>query len=342
MTVIDADAHVHEPDRMWDFCEPEDRPYVPKVVRPEGGQQDAVSRWLIDGVPLEHGTNAGAATPRAYRELEDIEGRLDHMDRLGIDIQVLYPSLLSTAERPEVEAAMWRSYNRWIADACTRGHGRLKWICRLPLTTIDAATAELRWAKEQGACGVFLRSIEHERLLSDPFFFPLYEEASALDVPVVVHVSVANQAMFDLYSTAQDKGSFLKFKLNIVGACHNLLVNGIPAKFPDLRWGMIEATADWVPFVVRELTRRMERRGVAYAGDLLRENRMFIACQADDDLPHILDYISDDYLVIGTDYGHADNATDLYAIEELQRREDIDPAVVKKVLEDNARALYGI
>ncbi len=38
---------------------------------------------------------------------------------------------------------------------------------------------------------------------------------------------------------------------------------------------------------------------------------MFIACQADDDLPHILSYISEDHLVIGTDYGHADNATDL-------------------------------
>jgi len=127
-----------------------------------------------------------------------------------------------------------------------------------------------------------------------------------------------------------------------VGACHNLLVNRIPARFPNLRWGMIEATAEWVPFVVRELTRRMERRGVAFAPDLLRDNRMVIACQADDDLPHILGYISEDYLVIGTDYGHADNATDLYAIEEIQKREDSEPSVVKKIQYDNACALYGI
>ena len=47
-------------------------------------------------------------------------------------------------------------------------------------------------------------------------------------------------------------------------------------------------------------------------------------------------------LVIGTDYGHADHATDLYAIEGLQKREDIDPSIVKKIQYDNACALYGI
>jgi predicted TIM-barrel fold metal-dependent hydrolase len=177
---------------------------------------------------------------------------------------------------------------------------------------------------------------------ADPVLIPHLKEASALDMPVCVHVSVANPPMFNLYSTAQDGGAFLKFKLNIVGACHTLLVNGIPSKFPNLRWGMIEATAEWVPFVVRELTRRLERRGVSFAPDLLRDNRMFIACQMDDDQPHILNYVSEDHLVIGTDYGHADNATELYAIEGLQKREDIDPAVVKKIQYDNARALYGI
>jgi len=62
----------------------------------------------------------------------------------------------------------------------------------------------------------------------------------------------------------------------------------------------------------------------------------------DDDLPHILEYAGDDNLVIGTDYGHADSATELHAMTELQRREDIDPQVVRKILDDNARALYGL
>ena len=56
------------------------------------------------------------------------------------------------------------------------------------------------------------------RLLSDPFCFPLYEEASALNVPICIHVSIANPQMFDFFSQAPDGGPFLKFKLGIVGA----------------------------------------------------------------------------------------------------------------------------
>jgi predicted TIM-barrel fold metal-dependent hydrolase len=343
MTVIDADAHIHESDHTWDFFDESDRALRPLIFPQEGGP-DSPSHWVVDGVLQPHGGNVGAATPRAYRELEDIPGRLRHMDELGVDIQILYPSILvSIAERPEVEGAMWRSYNRWIAEACAKSEGRLRWVCRVPLTTMEAACDELRWAKQHGACGVFLRSVEHERLLCDPFLFPLYEEASALDVPICVHVALANPQIFDFLSQPPDGGPFLKFKLSLVGACHTLLMSGVPEKFPKLRWGMIEASAEWVPYVVRELQKRFERRGRTVAGQhLLAENRMFVTCQVDDDLPHILKYIGEDNLVIGTDYGHADSATELMAMKELQRREDVEPRVVQKILDDNARALYGL
>ena len=56
----------------------------------------------------------------------------------------------------------------------------------------------------------------------------------------------------------------------------------------------------------------------------------------------MLQYAGEDNLVIGTDYGHADTSSDLYAIKELQAREDLDPRVVQKIVDDNARALYGL
>lgn len=342
MAVIDADAHVHESDHTWDFFEESDRKLRPLIFPRTDGPEPEPSHWVVDGVLQPHGGNVGAATPRAYRELEDVPGRLRHMDELGIDIQILYPSILtSIAERPEVEGAMWRSYNRWIAEACAQANGRLRWICRVPLTDMDAACAELRFAKERGACGVFLRSIEGERLLCSPFFFPLFEEASALDMPICVHVSIANPRMFDFYSQPADGGAFLKFKLGVVGACHTLLMDRIPEKFPNLRFGMIEASAEWVPYVVRDVQKRYARRGLS-PGHVLRDNRIFVTCQVDDDLPHILDYAGEDNLVIGTDYGHADSATELRAMTELQKREDVEPRVVRKILDDNARALYGL
>src|SRR5581483_9778634 len=283
------------------------------------------------------------ATPRAYRELEDVAGRLRHMDELGIDVQVLYPSILTSfSERPEVEAGLWRAYNRWIIDATKGTNGRLRWVCRVPLTNMEDACRELRFAHEHGACGVFLRSVENERLLCDPFFFPLYEEASALDVPVCVHVSLANPRLFDFYSQPPDGGAFLKFKLGVVAACHTLVMSGIPQQFPRLRFGMVEASAEWVPYVVRELQKRFALKGRDAGKRVLQDNRIFVTCQADDDLPHILRYAGEDNLVIGTDYGHADSATDLMCMRELQARDDVAPEVARKIMGDNAKALYGL
>jgi predicted TIM-barrel fold metal-dependent hydrolase len=74
----------------------------------------------------------------------------------------------------------------------------------------------------------------------------------------------------------------------------------------------------------------------------LRENRIYVACQTDDDLPYILKYSGPDNIVIGSDYGHADTASELEALRTLKDRGEIDAGVIEKILDDNPRALYGL
>ncbi len=345
MSIIDADAHVHECDRTWEFIPEADQQYRPfTVTGTEPGKEQPCEWWVVGGQLKPHGSagNVGRATPREYRELHDVAGRLRHMDDLGIDVQVLYPSILTQYTDPTIEAALWRGYNRWIADAWSQSNDRLRWVCRIPLHDVDEATSELRFAKAHGACGVFLRSIEGERFLSDEYFFPIYEELSALDMPACVHASLGNAQLVRLYSQDRDNGNFHKFKQSVVGAFHSLVVSEIPEQFPRLRFGFVEVSSDWVPYVVRELTKRFEWKGWDLHGHVLRDKRMYVACQQNDDLPYVLQYAGEDNLVIGTDYGHADTSSDLYAIQELLRREDIDARVAAKIADDNARALYGI
>ena len=40
--------------------------------------------------------------------------------------------------------------------------------------------------------------------------------------------------------------------------------------------------------------------------DLFRDYRFWVACEADEELPHLLSYIGEDHIVIGSDYGHND------------------------------------
>ena len=209
---------------------------------------------------------------------------------------------------------------------------------------MEKAIDELKFSKENGACAIFVRSIEGDRQLIDPYFFPLYEEAAKLDVPICVHASVGSPALDRILAQGRDTGNFLRFKLTVVGACHQILSNNIPQQFPTLRFGFIETSSQWVPFVVNDLLRRAGRLGwdVPTAGEFLKQNRVYVTCQNDDDLPFVLKYAGEDNLIIGTDYGHADNATEMEALKLFQDRTDLPKPVIKKILDDNPRALYGL
>lgn len=355
MPIIDSDAHVIENEHTWDFMEGDDKKYRPVLLKASdtGGRRG----WLIDrklrgfGLPGTRDEELAARserlgrvihTPLAARELEDIDLRLKHMDELSIDVEVCHATIFieNVAEDPVAEVAICRGWNRWMADAWKQSHGRIRWTCALPLLTMSEALEELRWCVPNGACGIFLRAIEGDRLLTDPYFDPLYDEAARLDVPAVVHVGNANIANLDLLAN-NPGGGFWRFRLPCVGAFHGLVSGGTMQRFPKLRYGFIESGSMWLPLVLRDLGRRAAGRGRQAYENTLKENRIYVACQMDDDIPYVLSYGAEDNLVIGTDYGHSDQSSELYALTNLKNDAGITEAQWKKIVDDNARALYG-
>src|SRR5439155_5781789 len=194
--IVDAGAHVNETDVTWEFIPEEDLTNAPVVASGTGPKGDEHNYWIIDGKARPPGGagNTGSMFPKGARELVDVTGRLKHMDELGVDVHVIYPSLLSPmTDRPETELAMSRGYNRQLGRAWEQSDNRLRWAAVLPLLSMDEALPELRWSRDHGACAVFIRSIEGDRQVIDPYFFPLYEEAQKLDVPICVHASIGSQ-----------------------------------------------------------------------------------------------------------------------------------------------------
>src|ERR1051326_6457269 len=116
MPVIDADAHVFQTDRTWEYLEGPERNLAPVLVNAPGRPPEQ-GYWLIDGSVRSRGANVIEVFPRESRELIDVNARLAHMDQMSIDVQVLYPSILqSYTPRAEVELAFCRTYNRWLGD----------------------------------------------------------------------------------------------------------------------------------------------------------------------------------------------------------------------------------
>ena len=342
MLRIDADAHVLETKQTWDYLEGSDRKFRPEVViSSDRSPQDEY--WLVDGTLRLKSRNVGKNTPMESRELSDPSVRLKHMDELGVDIQVIFPTMfiIPLTARPEIELALGRSYNRWMANVWKQGKDRLRWAAVLPLLSMDKVFEEAKFAKENGACGIFLRGSECERLLNDSYFFPLYDAASRLDLPICIHSGTGSFGLYDYFR--YEAIGFSKFKLVIVGAFHNMAIGGIPERFPKLKVAFLEAGAQWLPYVINDLSKRYKMQGREFsAKDFLSQSRFYVGCETVDDLPYIMSIVGEDNLVIGTDYGHADSASELEAIDGVLHNARLSSSVAEKVAGANAKALYSL
>ena len=372
--VIDADTHISESEGMWEFMEPSMYPRRPVMteVPDDTLYADINVLWLIDGNLFPKPAGRGGfrlVTPSrskaqgrrqdvliACREITDVPARLADMDKLGVEVQVIYPTLflIYLTDDPELETALCRAYNDWMADVWSKSGGRLRWVVVPPLHSMDASLEEMRKAKSTGAVGVSLRGLEGERSVADPYFFPLYEEAEKLDLPICIHTGSGSRTLLNLFDLAISS-VFANQVVVPLFAFRDIIANHLPARYPGLRFGFIEAKASWIPYLIHLL--RRESRAVNMSGrkgiqrprwkhesnvDLFRDYRIYVACEADEDLPYLLTYTGEDNLLIGSDYGHTDPANEPRLVDVMRQREDVPATVIEKILADNPRKFYGI
>lgn len=356
MNVIDADAHVVENELVWNYLDGTEKKYRPTLVTMPG--EPGRQFWVLDGENLgskfpspdetrsaEHFKKFGreVGTSVQARELSDVNRRLAHMDELGIDVQVLYNSLWITplTSRPDAEIALCWSWNRWLADVWNLGENRLRWTCVVPALSPAEAIPQIRFAKQHGAVGVCMRPFERDRMVTDPFFYPIFDEAQRLDMPITVHLANGNPELFKLL-TNESGGGFSTFRVPTVTACYALIMSEIPRVFPRLRWGFIEVSSQWVPWVVHEAVRRSLGSPYVVTSDCLGKYNIYVSTQSDDDFAYIISYAGEDNLVIGTDYGHGDTSSELNAIARFKALDGLNDRVKRKILSDNPRRFYGI
>jgi len=109
--VVDADAHIAESEAMWGYIDKETYPRRPILAKiPEDTwYKERNAFWLIDGEIFPKPAGKGSfslITPSAQkkesgrgdihlsaREITDPAARLKDMDKIGVEIQVIYPTL---------------------------------------------------------------------------------------------------------------------------------------------------------------------------------------------------------------------------------------------------------
>ena len=176
--------------------------------------------------------------------IEDLgEGRIAAMDAAGIDVQIL--SNVPGVEAVEIPQAveLARQANDAVVAAATEHPDRFLGFATLPMRDPDAAVAELeRTVRDHGFVGALINGHVDGRYLDDQFFWPVFESAEALDVPIYLHPTVPPRPVIDAYY--QGLAPAVSAKLAVAGLgwhidtgihCVRLILGGVFDRFPKLQ-----------------------------------------------------------------------------------------------------------
>jgi predicted TIM-barrel fold metal-dependent hydrolase len=364
MGSVDLDSHVIENDETWSYLDPSERQYRPRTVVFPDARTEGLSRiWLVGDswarrMP-EDGDLRGIGNVWETGLLDgtDLTTRAETIDLLGIDVQMVHSTFWIGAEvdHPLEEAALCRSFNRWMADHIGR-NPRFPWTLRPPLRLLDRAIEEMEFGKANGACGIFLRGLEHGMFLCDPYFFPMYEKAQDLDLAVIVHAGIpTRRTPSRIGELAPFPTSVMPHWMALMSAFYGVIdpnytdvYGDLSTHFPRLRWGFVEGGASWAPFVLDLKARQDGTDGGRPLLDIermspeeLATKNVYFMVTTGEDLPYLAQVLGEDVLGAGTDYGHNDPASHLGSHTWVLEHEGLDPRVARKIVDDNGRRLVG-
>jgi predicted TIM-barrel fold metal-dependent hydrolase len=143
----------------------------------------------------------GVRDPLMLKRLYDLgELRLKEMDEAGIDMQVISHGAPSAQKLSGPDAvALTRRVNDRLHAAVTAHPKRFAAFAALPTSDPKAAADELERTTKLGFKGAMIHGLANGVFLDDKRFWPIYERAQALDIPLYFHPSVPLPAVSDAY-----------------------------------------------------------------------------------------------------------------------------------------------
>jgi len=275
--------------------------------------------------------------------MTDVNKRLEDMDRVGIDVEVVSLStpnvfFADASHQPEIARLVNDGYAQLIAQHPTRFKG----FASIPMDDSDAALKELHRAiDELKMNGVILLSNIGGKPLTSPEYRPFFEEANRMKLCILLHPMLpANTDPFREYVIGPIVGFMFDTTLTVARMCYD----GMFKDFPDIRW-IVGHLGGAVPYL-------MERMDNGY--------RDFVECRTKiDELPsvylkrlyydtvnfnaHMLmmvrDMIGANQMVMGSDYPHLLGSIDR-AVSSIENLE-VSPEEKQRIFEGTALSILN-
>ncbi len=290
----------------------------------------------------------------------------------GVVAEVVFPNTvppfyekafhIAPPPRPE-QYPRWRAgaraHNRWLADFCAEEPARRAGIGLIHLNDVDDAIEDVQWIAEHGLRGGLLLPLPapddvHLKPLTSPEYDRLWAAIQDCDLVINQH---SGQGCPDY---GGDPGGDALWVLEMPffvqrGFCQ-LILAGVFERFPRLRYILTESGCAWAPSLLRRMDGVHMGMKAGMMGEIdysksaaLPEPPSFYArrnCWYGASFPHPRDiegrdFVGVDHILWGNDYPHYEGCYP-YSRENMRLAfADVEPGEVRKMLGENAAALYG-
>jgi len=283
---------------------------------------------------------------------QDPDRRVEHMDRLGIDVQVIsIPAPGADRFEPQDAVQLARTANDTIAALCRNYPKRFVGLATLPTSSVEASLDELeRSVNELGLKGFGCYTNLNGRALDSEDLFPIYEKVAALKIPIYIHPTapLATAAVgLDIMPVLIYGWAF-----DSTVAMTRLVYGRVLERFPEIDFvvadggGVLSFFAQRATNIYSGRTEEIRRKYGLKENPLDSLKRFYVdtADHPSTTLRCVLDFFGPDRLVFATNYPYGPEEGCLFirnslkAINELDlKSEDKD-----KILGSNARGIIGI
>jgi predicted TIM-barrel fold metal-dependent hydrolase len=350
--IIDADGHIFEDNNAIYALIPE--PY--KNERQVIGQSPFPQ---LDHLHLP----VGKTPPGSFDLRVKVPEWKQFAKDVGITAAVVYPTFALGYGRipnPNWAAAVCPAYNTWLAQTYCTPDSPLKGAALIPMQDPKRAAAELRRAvTELGMPTAMLPSTGLRHYLGDEEYWPIYEVANELRVPLAVHGGAHQDLGMNQMRTFAPVHA-LGHPFGIMINFASMVFNGVFDRFPNVRFGFLEAGVSWLLLCLERFggsseafknhdpkAENQQLTGHELVEAMLaqlRGGRIFVGVEGDElALAAAVKLVGAQPFVFSSDYPHEVNAEICrHEIEELLENDEISQSDKEAILCHNAARFYNL
>lgn len=297
--------------------------------------------------------NGSEQTEAVVDRLQDLGSRrLEDMAHAGIGRQVI--ALTAPGLQifdADTAAALAPEYNDMLAEAVRRHPESFSGLCAVAPHAPDAAARELeRSVNSLGLRGAVINSHTHGEYLDDEKFWPIFEAAEALDVPIYLHPQTPPPAMIQPFLQSGLDGAIFGFGVETGMHLLRIILSGVFDRFAKLRLvvgHLGEAIPYWLyrvdhfyRIIVRTGRYERIRRLELLPSEYMKRN-VYLTTSGMAWEPVIMfarSVLGDDRVLYAMDYPYQYVPAEVEVSDKLP----LDAAALKAFYQTNAQAVFGL